>query len=190
MAYPGAHHDSPPYSFADVTMKCIGIVIAKPKDQINIELLLLFCVKIVGMFSRFYARRGGHRRTQSAVDEREVLPPSLEATNAATIATDVSVVTRSTEIAFEFKPVAHPMEPLDLDRPIQCPLPEPSMLIDGTHGRIWKEQVRKPNLSSTKSKTHSQKPRPVSSRSIVPSSSAPEGNILKLLEEYNASAAM
>ncbi|XP_075477788.1 uncharacterized protein LOC142518847 [Primulina tabacum] len=149
---------------------------------------------MVGMFSRFYVS-SGHRRTQSAVDEREVLPPSLETTSAATIATAVSIATQSIEIAFEFKPVAHPMEPLDLDRPIPCPLPEPSMLNDGTHGRIWKEQVRKPDLpvvpmppSSTKSETHSQKPRPVSSRAIVPSISAPEGNILKLLEECNAFA--
>lgn len=61
-------------------------------------------------------------------DEREVLPLSLEATSAATIATAVSIAKHGIEITFEFKPVAHPMEPLDLDRPIPCPLPEPSML--------------------------------------------------------------
>jgi hypothetical protein len=31
-------------------------------------------------------------------------------------------------VAVEFKPVEHPVEPLDHDRPIQCPLPEPSIL--------------------------------------------------------------
>ncbi|XP_073128742.1 uncharacterized protein [Henckelia pumila] len=167
------------------------IYIQKPKDQIYVYRIIYF-VKMVGMFSRFYVSRG-HRRTQSAVDEREVLAPSLE---AATIATAVSIATHSIEIAFEFKPVPHLMEPLDLDRPIPCPLPEPSMLNDGTHGKIWKEQARKPDLrpvvhvahSSTKSETHTQKPLPVSSRAIAPSISAPEGNILKLLEECNASA--
>ncbi|MBA0616858.1 hypothetical protein Godav_026347 [Gossypium davidsonii] len=32
------------------------------------------------------------------------------------------------EVAVEFKPVECPTEPLDNDRPIQCPLPEPSIL--------------------------------------------------------------
>ncbi|KAL5561211.1 hypothetical protein UlMin_030958 [Ulmus minor] len=42
------------------------------------------------------------------------------------------------EVAVEFKPVEQPNAPLDNDRPIQCPLPEPSILNDG---RIWKERV-------------------------------------------------
>ncbi|KAL5578798.1 hypothetical protein UlMin_011240 [Ulmus minor] len=32
------------------------------------------------------------------------------------------------EVTVEFKPIEHPNEPLDNDRPIQCPLPEPSIL--------------------------------------------------------------
>lgn len=32
------------------------------------------------------------------------------------------------EVAVEFKPVEHPAEPLTSDQPIQCPLPEPSIL--------------------------------------------------------------
>ncbi|KAF2305445.1 hypothetical protein GH714_005354 [Hevea brasiliensis] len=34
------------------------------------------------------------------------------------------------EVAVEFKPVEHPTEPFDSDQPIQCPLPEPSILND------------------------------------------------------------
>ncbi|KZV46458.1 hypothetical protein F511_10563 [Dorcoceras hygrometricum] len=145
---------------------------------------------MVGMFSRFYeSRSGGLRRSQSAVDEREVLPPSVEATSAEPIATAVSIAKDNIEIAFEFKPVVHPMEPLDLDRPIQCPLPEPSMLNDGNHGRIWKEQVIKPDVPVVHmaASTHSQKPRPVPTKAIAPSISAPEGSILRLLEECDAS---
>jgi hypothetical protein len=58
-------------------------------------------------------------------DEREVLPPISEVTIAPTAAT---VASHGIEVAVEFKPVEHPSEPLDNDTPIQCPLPEPSIL--------------------------------------------------------------
>lgn len=61
-------------------------------------------------------------------DEREVLPPNADATCAATLSTATSATTHGIEIAVEFKPVEHPIEPLDNDQPIQCPLPEPSVL--------------------------------------------------------------
>jgi hypothetical protein len=32
------------------------------------------------------------------------------------------------EVGVEFKPVEHPVEPLNLDEPVKCPLPEPSIL--------------------------------------------------------------
>lgn len=57
-------------------------------------------------------------------DEREVLPPNSGATGASTGA----AAAHGIEVAVEFKPVEHPTEPLDNDRPIQCPLPEPSIL--------------------------------------------------------------
>lgn len=60
-----------------------------------------------------------------AQDEREVLPPNSEITGAANAAAASS---HGIEVAGEFKPVEHPNEPLDNDRPIQCPLPEPSIL--------------------------------------------------------------
>ncbi|XP_060212557.1 uncharacterized protein LOC132640121 isoform X2 [Lycium barbarum] len=83
---------------------------------------------MVGLFSRFSVSRAAHRRTQSALDEREVLPPNLEETDATSIGGASSVVPYGIEFAYEFKPVEHPPEPLDIDWPTQCPLPEPSVL--------------------------------------------------------------
>ncbi|KAL5794612.1 hypothetical protein ACOSP7_003206 [Xanthoceras sorbifolium] len=147
---------------------------------------------MVGIFSRFSVGRTGHRRTQSAVDEREVLPPNPEGTGTATATTAAA---HGIELAVEFKPVEHPIEPLDNDRPIQCPLPEPSILNDG---RIWKERVsagmRRGDLQVMKegevfeSEAVGTKPRPKQyNRMILPSLSAPEHNLLNLLEECNAS---
>ncbi|KAI3468578.1 hypothetical protein Pfo_025241 [Paulownia fortunei] len=152
---------------------------------------------MVGIFSRFSVR-SGHRRTQSALDEREVLPPGSEATTGATVAASASAsaaATHGIEIAVEFKPVERPTEPLDNDQPIQCPLPEPSILNDG---RIWKERVssgvqRRADVPVMQEQTPVEpdtllrKTRPPSNRVILPSASAPEHNILKLLDECNAS---
>nr|XP_027085381.1 uncharacterized protein LOC113707308 [Coffea arabica] len=173
---------------------------------------------MVGIFSRFSVSKVGHRRSQSALDEREVLPPNLEATGAVTLAGATSATTHGIEIAVEFKPVEHPIEPHDNDRPIQCPLPEPSILnmnhsqihflavcfitirvMDPLFGmyrlgwRIWKERVsagaRRSDLpvmqegTAIEPETTGPKPRPPPHRVILPSISAPEHNILKLLEE-------
>ncbi|XP_027361345.1 uncharacterized protein LOC113869290 isoform X2 [Abrus precatorius] len=81
---------------------------------------------MVGIFSRFSVGRNVHRRTQSALDEREVMPPNSEV--AAAVASATTATSHGIEVAVEFKPVEHPIEPLDNDRPIQCPLPEPSIL--------------------------------------------------------------
>lgn len=58
-------------------------------------------------------------------DAREVLPPNAAITGAATA---TAAAPHGIEVAVEFKPVEHPIEPLDNDQPIQCPLPEPSIL--------------------------------------------------------------
>ncbi|XP_073284904.1 uncharacterized protein [Primulina huaijiensis] len=147
---------------------------------------------MVGIFSRFSASRTGHRRAQSALVETT---PSSEATTATTIAGAALSVPHGVEVAVEFKPVERPIEPLDNDQPVQCPLAEPSILNDG---RIWKERVsssvqRRTDLPvmqeppPTESKTHTTKSRAPSNRLILPSISAPERNIIKLLEECNAS---
>uniref|UniRef100_A0A7N0U4K0 Cystic fibrosis transmembrane conductance regulator n=1 Tax=Kalanchoe fedtschenkoi TaxID=63787 RepID=A0A7N0U4K0_KALFE len=144
---------------------------------------------MVGIFSRFSAR-SAHRRTQSALDERQVLPSNLEVAGVPTAAT------HGIEIAAEFKPVEHPVEPLDNDQPVECPLPEPSILNDG---RIWKERLsasmrRKPDLPvmtegvPLESEAGEVRVRqPQSKRSILPSASAPEHSILQLLQECNSS---
>ncbi|KAL8141737.1 hypothetical protein V2J09_014769 [Rumex salicifolius] len=147
---------------------------------------------MVGIFSKFYVGRSGHRRTQSAIDEREVLPPNAEAVTAGNVAASHGI-----DVELEFKPVEHPLEPVDNDQPVQCPLPEPSILNDG---RIWKERVsaagvrRRTDLTVKKegcvesegrlrTKSHSQS----SNRMILPSLSAPEHNLLNLLDECNSS---
>ncbi|XVF52276.1 hypothetical protein PTKIN_Ptkin05aG0006400 [Pterospermum kingtungense] len=150
---------------------------------------------MVGIFSRFSVSRAGHRRSQSALEEREVMPPNPDVAAAATAAATTTTA-HGIEVAVEFKPVEHPTEPLDNDQPIQCPLPEPSILNDG---RIWKERVsasvrRRADLPVMKdggnleSEATGMKPRPAhSNRLILPSLSAPEHNLLNLLEECNAS---
>ncbi|GMJ16039.1 hypothetical protein like AT1G31940 [Hibiscus trionum] len=150
---------------------------------------------MVGIFPRFSVGKSGHRRSQSALVEREVVPPNLDVAAAA-----VATATHGIEVAVEFKPVEHLVEPLDNDRPIQCPLPEPSILNDG---RIWQERVsatasvrRRADLpvmkdgGSLQSETETSsgtKHRPSSNRMILPSQSAPEHNLLNLLEECAAS---
>ncbi|KAG8634098.1 uncharacterized protein LOC110616491 isoform X2 [Manihot esculenta] len=135
------------------------------------------------------------------MDEREVLPPNQDLTRAATATASAP---HGIEVAVEFKPVEHPIEPFDNDQPIQCPLPEPSILNDG---RLWKERVsatvrRRGDLplmkesgglesespSPSPSPSPGTRPRPIqSNRMILPSMSAPEHNLIKLLEECNAS---
>ncbi|KAL4565137.1 hypothetical protein LXL04_029222 [Taraxacum kok-saghyz] len=152
---------------------------------------------MVGLFSRFSVSRNGHRRSQSALDEREVVPQDTVATEGGSVMGMMSTSHHGIEVAVEFKPVEHPMEPFDLDQPIQCPLPEPSILNDG---RIWKERVsagvqRKADMpvmqeemgGPPEPETPRSKSRPRSNRMILPSISAPEHNILKLLEECRAS---
>nr|XP_043612916.1 uncharacterized protein LOC122584905 [Erigeron canadensis] len=152
---------------------------------------------MVGLLSRFSISRNGHRRSQTALDEREALPPDTEVTESATVVEATATTHHGIEVIVEFKPVEHPIEPHDNDQPIHCPLPEPSILNDG---RIWKERVcagvqRRADMSiaeegvgvpprheplGTKSQRRA-------NRTILPSISAPEHNILKLLEECSAS---
>ncbi|KAF9624673.1 hypothetical protein IFM89_012944 [Coptis chinensis] len=153
---------------------------------------------MVGIFSRFSGNKlsGHHRRAQSAVDERDVVPANTEV-EGITVAAASAAATHGIEVAVEFKPVEHPSEPIDSDLPIKCPLPEPSILNDG---RIWKERMsattqRTADLPVLKDgatlETESNGTRPRSSqsrRSILPSISAPEHNLINLLDECNASS--
>ncbi|KAJ4951530.1 hypothetical protein NE237_028362 [Protea cynaroides] len=151
---------------------------------------------MVSIFSRFSGRTG-HRRSQSALEERQGLPPNNVGTHVATTAAAApAAASHGIEVAVEFKPVEHPIEPLDNDRPVKCPLPEPSILNDA---RIWKERMpanprRRADLPVMKEGTNTESevggtrrcPAP-SNRMMLPSLSAPEHNIINLLEECNLS---
>ncbi|GAB2284436.1 hypothetical protein Dimus_018889 [Dionaea muscipula] len=130
-------------------------------------------------------------------DNRPALPPSTGVRDDNIIAV-ASAVTHGIEVAIEFKPVEHPTEPLDNDQPVQCPLPEPSILNDG---RIWKERVsavgvrrrssdmpliREATTAAEAEATSVTKRLPQrSNHPILPSQSAPEPDILNLLEDYD-----
>lgn len=147
---------------------------------------------MVGIFSRLSGARIGHRRTQSALDARQPLPENVEVT-----APPLASASHGIQVAIEFKPVEHPSEPVDYDQPVKCPLPEPSILNDG---RIWKERmtsagtrlrsdlpVVKEGSQLESEAAAGSKPRPnTRKRSILPSLSAPEHNLINLLEECNA----
>ncbi|KAG0472844.1 hypothetical protein HPP92_014701 [Vanilla planifolia] len=144
----------------------------------------------MGFFSRFSVR-SMHRRTRSSADitERPELPGNAIPSSAASAS--------GYEVAVGFKPVEHPIEPLNHDQPVRCPLPEPSILNDGT---IWKERMSsggeraRTELPVVKEESQlafgavAAKPaRFAPRRAILPSISAPEGDIIDLLEEYKAS---
>uniref|UniRef100_A0A1D1Y358 Histone acetyltransferase mst1 n=1 Tax=Anthurium amnicola TaxID=1678845 RepID=A0A1D1Y358_9ARAE len=147
---------------------------------------------MVGIFSRFSSGRSGHRRTQSAIDLRE---PSQPTTEVVVPTTAASVNSHGIEISAEFKPVEHPTEPLDHDQPVRCPLPEPSIINDG---RIWKERMSANVLtiadlpiakgsSPLESETTGSRTRSGTAKHVIlPSHSAPEHNLVNLLEECNA----
>ncbi|XP_043694275.1 uncharacterized protein LOC122644986 [Telopea speciosissima] len=118
--------------------------------------------------------------------------PTSTTTTAAAAAASHGI-----EVDIEFKAVEHPIEPLANDQPVKCPLPEPSILNDS---RIWKEQKpantqRRADLpvmkegASLESEAGGTNQCPSSSNStILPSLiSAPEDNIIILMEECNAS---
>ncbi|KAJ0239987.1 Cystic fibrosis transmembrane conductance regulator [Hirschfeldia incana] len=151
---------------------------------------------MAGIFSRLPVSRSGHRRTQSDTDELRALPP-----NTALVASlnNLAGSTHGIEVATEFKLVEHPVEPLDNDQPIQCPLPEPSILNDG---RIWKERVsastrRRGELAIAQDGVDVESDGSVTKRSpssqrnpnrrFSPSLSAPEHHMLNLLDECKAS---
>lgn len=146
---------------------------------------------MVGIFSKFSEIRSGHRRSQSALEDRAVITPNADASDAD------HVTSHGIQLGIEFKPVEHPIEPFDSDQPVLCSLPEPSILNDG---RLWKERV---SAASTRMRTDSsirsegiadsndcvrRKPHRLSSNKMIShSQSAPEHNFLDLLEECNTS---
>uniref|UniRef100_A0ACD5Z2M1 Uncharacterized protein n=1 Tax=Avena sativa TaxID=4498 RepID=A0ACD5Z2M1_AVESA len=147
---------------------------------------------MVGIFSRFSAG-GTHRRAKSSVEVVETLAPNMD-TGESDPAAAAGDSPHGIEVGIEFKPVEHPVEPVNLDQPVKCPLPEPSILHDG---RIWQERMSstaggrvRTDLpvvkegSQLESDSSGTRPQPaVRRRAILPSVSAPEHNILALLDE-------
>ncbi|XP_008788556.1 uncharacterized protein LOC103706273 [Phoenix dactylifera] len=146
---------------------------------------------MVGIFSRFSGGWSGHRRAKSAIEVGQTVAPLAEVRGSASLAAAHGI-----EVAVEMKPVEHPIEPLNHDQPVKCPLPEPSILNDG---RIWKERISSANArmrtdlpvvkerSHLESKAGGMKPHlDPPRRAILPSMSAPEHNIIALLEECSA----
>ncbi|KAK1308977.1 hypothetical protein QJS10_CPA09g01566 [Acorus calamus] len=147
---------------------------------------------MVGLFSRFSASgRTGHRRSQSAL---QLSQDAIGSAAAAAPAEAADALPHGSDVAAEFKPVEHPIEPPDCDEPVKCPLPEPSILNDG---QIWKERMpvnERPGAdlpimeeeSHVQSNSSGKKARPSRvNHSMVPSFSAPEHNLINLLEECN-----
>jgi len=148
---------------------------------------------MVGIFSRFSA--GTHRRSKSVAKVVETLAPNTS-TGEADPAAVPAESPHGIEVGVEFKPVERPVEPVNLDQPLKCPLPEPSILHDG---RIWKEKMSSVSsarvrtdlpvvqeglqLESDRSSTRSRSAVP--RRAILPSISAPEHNIRALLDEFD-----
>uniref|UniRef100_A0A453PBS9 Uncharacterized protein n=1 Tax=Aegilops tauschii subsp. strangulata TaxID=200361 RepID=A0A453PBS9_AEGTS len=147
---------------------------------------------MVGIFSRF-SSGAGHRRAKSAVVSSPFSWPNME-TGESDPAADPGDSPHGIEVGIEFKPVEHPVEPVNLDQPVKCPLPEPSIL-HVSHA-LWQERMStaggrprtdlpvvkegsqlEPDSSTTRSRSA------VRRRAILPSVSAPEHNILALLDE-------
>ncbi|KAF3321538.1 hypothetical protein FCM35_KLT13754 [Carex littledalei] len=145
---------------------------------------------MVGIFARLSGGGSAHRRTKSALEVGETLVPNSEAGGSAPT---IEASSHGIGQALDFKPVEHPVEPLNHDQPVKCPLPEPSILNDG---RIWKER-----MSSVGSRVRTDlpvvreesplepdaggsRPKPVvTRRAMLPSMSAPEHSFVALLEE-------
>ncbi|KAM0935370.1 hypothetical protein DsansV1_C29g0211101 [Dioscorea sansibarensis] len=109
---------------------------------------------MVGFFSRLGSRKG-HRRALSAIETSDTspLPRNAEAVEESVVdcGADAAAAVHGIEICLEFKPVEHPMEPLEQDHPVQCPQPDTSLLNDG---RVFKERLSSVNAKEEGS--HSQ----------------------------------
>ncbi|KAJ1702840.1 hypothetical protein LUZ63_002619 [Rhynchospora breviuscula] len=127
---------------------------------------------------------------QTNKEVRETVIPNSEAADSVPT---TEAPSHGIGLALEFKPVEHPVEPVNHDQPIKCPLPEPSILNDG---RIWKERMTSLGArvrtdlrvvregSQLEPDSGGSRPKPViPRRAILPSMSAPERHFVELLEE-------
>ncbi|CAI9091724.1 OLC1v1026824C1 [Oldenlandia corymbosa var. corymbosa] len=113
--------DVKPQQVAPAVPAIVQDVKAEPMKEVKVEAepVKLFSHQIVKLSTS----------CNKYVAKWEVLPPASEGITGVTLAGATSATAHGIEVEVEFKPVEHPIEPLDNDRPIQCPLPEPSILI-------------------------------------------------------------
>ncbi|PKA66226.1 hypothetical protein AXF42_Ash006923 [Apostasia shenzhenica] len=146
---------------------------------------------MTGIFSRLAGGWSGHQAAQSATESREALTADGDIGGFSTTAE------QDFEAEIMFRPVEHPVEPINNDQPVQCPLPEPSILNDG---KIWKQrfsstgaklradlQIVKEGLHLEKDGSSRRRPRSAPrSRPISATFTASENQFLKLFKECNA----
>ncbi|XP_074587044.1 uncharacterized protein LOC141842944 [Curcuma longa] len=129
---------------------------------------------MVGIFSRFAAGRTGHRRTKSATETiRGTQSASMETTGDES---STSTSKDNDNARAEFKPIEHPLEPSNHDRPIRCPLPDPSLLNDVMAG---KERTSSSSIEGTSARTRAD------DGTIPDSISEPEQHLITALEDSN-----
>jgi hypothetical protein len=58
----------------------------------------------------------------------ETLAPNMSTGESDPAAAVPAESPHGIEVGVEFKPVERPVEPINLDEPVKCPLPEPSIL--------------------------------------------------------------
>ncbi|KAG0486756.1 hypothetical protein HPP92_008851 [Vanilla planifolia] len=143
---------------------------------------------MAGFFSRLSGGKIGLQTTQNTAFTTEESPKDIEIGKAMTTIGHHGIED------LEFRPIEHPIEPINYDQPIICPLLESSILKDG---RICKKKMSsssaqmRGSLSDVKEGTHFEgkesnrrrhKSAPTSS-SIVSSISTPGNDFVELLDE-------
>eukprot|EP00262_Sarcandra_glabra_P008686 TRINITY_DN22329_c0_g1_i1.p1 TRINITY_DN22329_c0_g1~~TRINITY_DN22329_c0_g1_i1.p1 ORF type:complete len:156 (-),score=28.76 TRINITY_DN22329_c0_g1_i1:214-681(-) len=85
---------------------------------------------MVGLFSRISVYRRSH---SSLVDIKEThVRKSDEVVETdCNVGASVGDHEVAVEVDFDFKPIDHPIEPADDDRPVKCPMPNSTVLNDG-----------------------------------------------------------
>ncbi|XP_042430070.1 uncharacterized protein LOC122016744 isoform X2 [Zingiber officinale] len=129
---------------------------------------------MVGIFSRFAAGRTGHRRTKSATETRGTQSSASMETGDES---STSTCKDNDNSRAEFKPIEHPLEPSNHDRPIRCPLPDPSILNDVMAG---KERTSSSSIEGTSARTRAD-----DGPNIPNSISEPERHLITAPEDHS-----
>ncbi|KAA8532412.1 hypothetical protein F0562_032450 [Nyssa sinensis] len=105
---------------------------------------------MVGIFSRLSLCRRSHRAPSRPPEKKESLTPLIDETRETRHRSGMEVHRNGVESEVEFWPIEHPIEPLDEDRPVKCPMPDSSVINDGRmHKEQFSENLRKRTELST-----------------------------------------